>query len=65
MFSLTRDGFLNHSLMKPFVICHFEMLTFVVSHVICFKLFFLYCKSREARFLDFCGGPQKRETKLG
>ena len=41
MFSLTRDSFLNHHTMKPFVICQFKMFTFVVFRTICSLLFFL------------------------
>ena len=38
MFLLTRDNFLNHCLMKPFVICQFDMFTFVVPHTIIFSV---------------------------
>ena len=41
MFLLTRDGFLNHGPMKPFVIYQFEMITFVVLRTMCSILIFL------------------------
>ena len=41
MFLLRRDGFLIYCPMKPFAICQFDMFTFVVSHTVCFILFFL------------------------
>ena len=45
MFLLTRDGFLNHCPITFLVICQprrkFDMLTFVVSHIMCSILFFM------------------------
>ena len=44
MLLLTRNGFLNHYPMKPFVICQpvskFDMFSFVVSHIKCSISFF-------------------------
>ena len=58
MFLLTRAGVLNHCLMKPFVICQFEMFTFVVSHTM-FPTYF-FCKS-ENQIFGFLVGEYKRE----
>ena len=63
MFLLTRDGFLNHGPMKPFVIYQFEMFTFFVSRTMCSILFFSVNRGKPA-FWVFDGGTLKRGTKL-
>ena len=63
MLLLIRDGFLNHCLMTPVVICQplskFNMVTSVVSHTMC-PILFISVNGGNQSF-GFLVGEHKRE----
>ena len=54
MFLLARDGFLNYSPLKSFVVCQLDMVTFVISLTMCSISFFSVNRG-EPKFCFFFG----------
>ena len=61
MFLLTRDTFLNHCPMKLFVICQFDIFTFVISHAMCSHTYYFF---KFILVLDFWWGSTKGKRQF-
>ena len=60
MFLLARDGFLNYSPLKSFVVCQLDMVIFVISHTV-YSISFFSVNRGEPKFCFFLVGGHKRQ----